>query len=48
VARDGEEALEKARAKQFDIVILNVMMPRLFGTDVCRTLRGESDVPIIL
>jgi two-component system response regulator RegX3 len=29
-------------------VILNVMMPRLFGTDVCRTLRAESDVPIIL
>ena len=48
VARDGEEALEKARANQFDLVILNVMMPRLFGTDVCRTLRAESDVPIIL
>ena len=48
VAQDGEEALGKARAKQFDVVILNVMMPRLFGTDVCRTLRAESDVPIIL
>jgi two-component system response regulator RegX3 len=48
VAQDGEEALEKARAKHFDIVILNVMMPRLFGTDLCRTLRAESDVPIIL
>ena len=48
VAQDGEEALDKARAKQFDVVILNVMMPRLFGTDVCRTLRAESDVPIIL
>jgi len=48
VAEDGEEALEKARTKQFDVVILNVMMPRLFGTDVCRTLRAESDVPIIL
>jgi len=47
-AQDGEEALEKARASQFDVVVLNVMMPRLFGTDVCRTLRGESDVPIIL
>jgi len=48
IARDGEDALEKARAAQFDVVILNVMMPRLFGTDVCRTLRSESDVPIIL
>ena len=47
-AGDGEEALEKARASQFDAVVLNVMMPRLFGTDACRMLRAESDVPIIL
>jgi DNA-binding response OmpR family regulator len=47
-AEDGEAALEKARSAYFDVVILNVMMPRLFGTDVCRTLRAESDVPIIL
>ena len=47
-AEDGEEALALARSSQFDVVILNVMMPRLFGTDVCRTLRAESDVPIIL
>jgi DNA-binding response OmpR family regulator len=47
-ASDGEEALETARGTQFDVVIFNVMMPRMFGTDVCRILRGESDVPIIL
>jgi two-component system response regulator RegX3 len=47
-AADGEGALELARGSQFDVVILNVMMPRLFGTDVCRTVRAESDVPIIL
>ena len=47
-AGDGEEALEKARESQYDVVVLNVMMPRLFGTDVTRTLRSESDVPIIL
>jgi len=47
-AADGEEALQLARGSQFDVVILNVMMPRLFGTDVCRTLRAESDVPVIL
>jgi two-component system, OmpR family, response regulator RegX3 len=47
-AENGEEALELARCSAFDVVILNVMMPKLFGTDVCRTLRAESDVPIIL
>jgi DNA-binding response OmpR family regulator len=47
-AGDGEEALAMARAAQFDVVILNAVMPRLFGTDVCRILRSESDVPIIL
>jgi two-component system, OmpR family, response regulator RegX3 len=45
---DGETALERGRRGDFDLVIMNVMMPRLFGTDVCRTLRAESDVPIIL
>jgi DNA-binding response OmpR family regulator len=45
---DGERALETARAERFDVVILNVVMPKLFGTDVCRTLRAESDVPVIL
>ncbi|HYX88497.1 MAG TPA: response regulator transcription factor [Gaiellaceae bacterium] len=47
-AEDGEDALQAARSGDFDAVILNVMMPRLFGTDVCRTLRAESEVPIIL
>jgi two-component system response regulator RegX3 len=45
---DGEHALETARAEAFDVVLLNVVMPKLFGTDVCRTLRAESDVPIVL
>jgi two-component system response regulator RegX3 len=47
-AVDGEEALEKARATQFEVVIIDVMMPRVSGTDVCRKLRAEGDVPIIL
>ena len=47
-AGNGEEALDKARKAKYDVVVLNVMMPRLFGTDVCRNLRAESDVPIIL
>lgn len=48
VARDGERALDRARAEPFDLVLLDVMLPRVSGFDVCRTLRTESDVPIIL
>lgn len=46
--RDGQQALEAAHQGSFDIVILDVRMPRLSGLDVCRTLRAESDVPIIM
>jgi two-component system response regulator RegX3 len=45
---DGEQALEAARAGDYDLVILDVMMPKLQGTDVCRQLRAESIVPIIM
>ncbi len=45
---DGESALEAARHESFDVVILDVMMPKLSGLDVCRALRAESDVPIIM
>ncbi len=48
VAHDGERGLELARQKRFDVVVLDVMMPRMGGLDVCRELRAESDVPIIL
>ena len=47
-AVDGEEALERARAEGFDVVVLDLMLPRLSGMEVCRTLRSESDVPIII
>jgi two-component system response regulator RegX3 len=47
-ARDGEAALAAARAKSYDILVLDVMMPRLSGLDVCRVVRAESDVPIIM
>ena len=47
-ARDGEEALEAARGGGYDLVILDVMMPKLQGTEVCRRLRAESIVPIIM
>jgi DNA-binding response OmpR family regulator len=46
--RDGTAALEKARSDSFDIVILDIMLPGMSGTDVCRALRAESDVPILM
>jgi two-component system response regulator RegX3 len=45
---DGEAALAAARSEPFDVIVLDVMMPGPSGTDVCRTLRAESDVPIVL
>ena len=47
-ARDGEEALETARAGGFDVVVLDVMMPSRSGIDVLRELRAESTVPILM
>ena len=46
--RDGTAALEAARAKSYDIVILDIMLPGVSGTDICRELRSESDVPILM
>jgi two-component system response regulator RegX3 len=47
-AGDGEEALERARSSAFDLVILDLMLPKVSGTEVCRYLRAESAVPIIM
>ncbi len=50
-AYDGEEALEKARAEMPDILILDIMMPRLTGYEVCRKLRADEairDIPVIM
>ena len=48
IARDGEEALVQARQGQPDLIILDLMLPRLDGLEVCRALRQERDVPIIM
>jgi two-component system response regulator VicR len=48
VARDGQEALEKARCQRPDLVILDLMLPELDGLEVCRALRRDSDLPIIM
>ncbi len=47
-AMDGETALEKFREQPFDLVVLDIMLPGMDGTDVCRIIRGESTVPIIM
>lgn len=48
VARDGEEALHLFEAFQPDLVLLDVMLPKISGVDVCREMRRRSDVPIIM
>ena len=48
VARDGAEALERFDAVQPDLVLLDVMLPRISGIDVCRQIRSRSQVPIIM
>ncbi|MFM7312707.1 MAG: response regulator, partial [Cyanobium sp.] len=47
-ACDGEEALETFRRTSPDLVVLDVMMPKLDGYGVCQELRRESDVPIVM
>ncbi|HUG55696.1 MAG TPA: response regulator transcription factor [Candidatus Limnocylindrales bacterium] len=47
-AEDGERGIEVFRESQPDAVILDVMLPRLDGFEVCRRLRRESDVPILM
>ena len=45
---DGEEALEKAKANSYDIILLDVMLPKMDGLEVLQAVRGFSDVPIIM
>lgn len=47
-AYDGEEALGKIREKNYDMVLLDVMLPKMSGMDVCQAVREFSDVPIIM
>ena len=47
-AYDGEEALQKAINEQVDLIILDIMMPKISGTEVCREIRKKKDVPIIM
>ena len=47
-ARDGEEALVRFASERVDLVVLDLMLPRLDGLEVCRRLRAQSAVPIIM
>jgi DNA-binding response OmpR family regulator len=48
VARDGEQALRLARAERPDLVILDLMLPGIDGLDVCREIRKDGDLPVIM
>ena len=47
-AYDGEEALEMAKANAYDLILLDVMLPKMDGFEVCQQIREFSDVPIIM
>ena len=47
-ARDGEEALVRFAEEAVDLVVLDIMLPKLDGLEVCKRLRAESSVPIIM
>lgn len=47
-AYDGEEALNKVKKNKFDLILLDVMMPKKNGFDVCKEIRSFSNIPIIM
>ena len=47
-AYDGEEALEMAKTTEYDLILLDVMLPKMDGFEVCQQVREFSDVPIIM
>ena len=47
-AYDGEEAVQKARENQYDIILLDLMLPKIDGLEVCQQIREFSDVPIVM
>ena len=48
LAMDGEEAMSKFLSQSFDLVLLDVMLPKLDGLSVCQRIREQSNVPIIM
>ena len=48
VAHDGRQALDLARQRRPDLIVLDLMLPTINGLDICRVLRAESKIPIIM
>ena len=48
VASDGEEGLQKAINEEFDLIILDLMLPKVDGFEICRQVREEKNIPIIM
>ena len=48
IANDGVAGLETAREELPDLIVLDLMMPRMDGMELCRTLRVESSVPVVM
>ena len=48
LAKDGKEGLEKAKLIRYDLILLDLMLPEISGEEVCKKLRKNSDVPIIV
>jgi len=48
VARDGQQAIQLFEREKFDVILLDLMLPKMSGLDVCRAIRNTSDVPIII
>lgn len=47
-AYDGEEALEKAKEQEYDLILLDIMLPKYTGFEVCQMIREFSDVPVVM
>ena len=47
-AYDGEEALAMARANEYDMILLDIMLPKMDGFEVCQAIREFSDMPIVM
>ena len=47
-AYDGEEALNMAKANEYDMILLDIMLPKMDGFEVCQAIREFSDMPIVM
>jgi DNA-binding response OmpR family regulator len=48
IVRDGSDGLEAARSEQWDLIILDLMLPGIDGYSICRALRAETEIPILM